>query len=52
MLAKHQERILTEAVRRMVPRTKLGKQQMTKLKVYAGNSHPHQAQQPVAFKLA
>jgi large subunit ribosomal protein L13 len=52
VLAKHPERILTEAVRRMVPRTKLGKQQMTKLKVYAGNSHPHQAQRPVAYQLA
>jgi large subunit ribosomal protein L13 len=34
-----------------VPRTKLGRQQMVKLKVYAGNSHPHQAQQPVEFML-
>ncbi len=49
---KHPERILIEAVRRMVPRTPLGRQQMTKLKVYAGSSHPHQAQQPQEFKLA
>jgi large subunit ribosomal protein L13 len=35
----------------MVPRNKLGRQQMTKLKIYAGPSHPHQAQQPVEFKL-
>ena len=35
----------------MVPRNRLGRQQMTKLKVYAGNKHPHQAQQPVEFKL-
>ncbi|HZV04112.1 MAG TPA: uL13 family ribosomal protein, partial [Gemmataceae bacterium] len=48
---KHPERILEAAVRRMVPRNKLGRQQMTKLKVYAGSSHPHQAQQPVEFKL-
>ena len=46
LLAKHPERILEYAVRRMVPRNKLGRQQMTKLKVYAGPQHPHQAQQP------
>jgi len=40
-----------EAVRRMVPRNKLGRQQMTKLKIYAGSSHPHQAQQPQEFKV-
>ena len=45
------ERILLEAVRRMVPRNRLGRQQMTKLKVYAGPTHPHQAQQPQEFKL-
>jgi large subunit ribosomal protein L13 len=43
---KHPDRILLEAVRRMVPRNKLGRKQMTKLKVYAGPTHPHQAQQP------
>jgi large subunit ribosomal protein L13 len=52
VLAKHPERILIEAVKRMVPRNKLGRQQMTKLKVYAGGSHPHQAQQPQEFKLS
>ncbi len=51
VMAKNPERILYEAVRRMVPRNKLGRQQMTKLKIYAGSSHPHQAQQPVEFKL-
>jgi large subunit ribosomal protein L13 len=51
LVAKHPERILLEAVRRMVPRNRLGRQQMTKLKIYAGNSHPHQAQQPQEFKL-
>jgi large subunit ribosomal protein L13 len=51
MLAKKPEFILHEATRRMVPRTRLGRQQMTKLKVYAGPQHPHQAQQPVEFKL-
>jgi large subunit ribosomal protein L13 len=51
LLERKPERILEEAVRRMVPRNKLGRHQMTKLKIYAGPSHPHQAQQPQAFKL-
>jgi large subunit ribosomal protein L13 len=50
VLATRPERILREAVRRMVPRNKLGRQQMTKLKIYAGPSHPHQAQQPQEYK--
>jgi large subunit ribosomal protein L13 len=45
------ERILEYAVRRMVPRNRLGRRQMTKLKIYAGPSHPHQAQQPREYKL-
>ena len=52
MLATHPERVLEAAVRRMVPRNRLGRKQMEKLKIYAGGSHPHQAQQPVEFKLA
>ena len=51
MLAKHPERVLLEAVKRMVPRNRLGRRQMTKLKIYAGPSHPHQAQQPQEFKV-
>ncbi len=50
LMAKRPERILYEAVRRMVPRNRLGRRQMTKLKIYAGPSHPHQAQQPEEFK--
>ncbi len=50
LFAKRPERILLEAVKRMVPRNRLGRQQMTKLKIYAGPSHPHQAQQPLEFK--
>ena len=50
-LQTHPERIILEAVKRMVPRNRLGRQQMTKLKIYAGPSHPHQAQQPVELKL-
>ena len=51
LLAKHPDRILREAVKRMIPRTPLGRKQMTKLKIYAGPNHPHQAQQPQEFKL-
>jgi large subunit ribosomal protein L13 len=51
MLAKRPERILLQAVKRMVPRNRLGRQQLTKLKIYTGPSHPHQAQQPQEFKL-
>lgn len=51
VLAKHPERVLMEAVKRMVPRNRMGRQQMTKLKIYAGSSHPHQAQLPVEFKV-
>ncbi|HEX8538681.1 MAG TPA: 50S ribosomal protein L13 [Cystobacter sp.] len=46
--ARHPEDIIINAVRRMLPRNALGRQMMTKLKVYAGNTHPHAAQQPVA----
>src|SRR5947209_17442926 len=53
---RHPERILELAVKRMVPRNRLGRKQMTKLKIYAGPEHPHQAQQPVpvdqAFKVS
>lgn len=52
MLAKRPERILQLAVQRMVPRNRLGRKQMSKLKIYAGPNHPHQAQMPVEFKLS
>jgi len=50
-LEKHPDRIIYKAVQRMVPRNRLGRAMMTKLKIYKGSSHPHQAQQPVEFKL-
>jgi large subunit ribosomal protein L13 len=50
MMQKHPERIIEAAVRRMVPRNPLGRKQMSKLKVYAGPQHPHQAQQPQELK--
>ncbi len=45
------ELILREAVRRMLPKNKLGQKMLTKLKVYVGNQHPHQAQQPEPIEL-
>jgi large subunit ribosomal protein L13 len=45
-LQKHPERVLQTAVRGMLPRNPLGRSMMRKLKVYAGPSHQHQAQQP------
>jgi len=46
MLKKHPTRVVSHAVRGMLPKNRLGRQQIKKLKVYAGKSHPHQAQQP------
>jgi len=51
MLERKPEFILEQAVKRMVPRNRLGRKQMSKLKIYAGPKHEHQAQQPVEFKL-
>jgi len=50
-LAKHPERVLQAAVRGMLPKNRLGRQMIKKLKVYAGGEHPHQAQQPKPLEL-
>jgi len=42
-------KLVTEAVRGMVPKNRLGRAQMSKLFVYAGPEHPHEAQKPVSF---
>ncbi|MFA5055468.1 MAG: 50S ribosomal protein L13 [Dehalococcoidia bacterium] len=44
MLKKNPEKIITSAVKGMIPRNRLGRQIMSRLKVYAGDEHPHQAQ--------
>ncbi len=46
------ERVIIKAVERMIARNPLGRQQMTKLKVYAGSEHPHTAQNPEVFDIA
>lgn len=46
LLDSKPEKILHEAVRRMLPKNKLGRQMLKKLKLYSGPEHPHQAQEP------
>ena len=49
--ATHPERILVNAVQGMMPRNRLGRAMLRKLKVYAGAAHPHSAQQPQTLEL-
>ena len=51
MLERNPERVIEMAVRRMLPKTKLGKQMLKKLKVYRGSEHNQQAQQPEMIEL-
>jgi large subunit ribosomal protein L13 len=48
---RHPEDIILNAVSRMLPRSALGRQMLTKLKIYAGDKHPHVAQKPAAKTL-
>jgi large subunit ribosomal protein L13 len=50
--ARRPEQLVTHAVRGMVPKNRLGRVLMTKLKVYAGAEHPHKAQMPATLKAA
>ena len=52
LIARKPEKVLEEAIRGMLPKTKLGRAMGSKLKVYRGDKHPHQAQQPVEMKIA
>ncbi len=45
-------KVLEEAIKGMLPKTKMGRQMATKLKVYRGDKHPHEAQAPVEMKIA
>jgi len=49
MRKKNPTKIIEEAIRGMLPKTKLGRAMFTKLKVYAGETHPHKAQKPLAL---
>ncbi|HOO75265.1 MAG: 50S ribosomal protein L13 [Thermotogae bacterium] len=51
MLEKHPERVIKHAVKGMLPKSILGKQMLSKLKIYAGPAHPHDAQKPEKITL-
>ncbi len=51
LLEKHPERVIRLAVKGMLPKNRLGRRMLKKLKVYAGPEHPHQAQQPKPLDL-
>ncbi len=51
MLERRPEEVIRRAVKGMLPRNRLGRQQLRKLKVYAGPDHPHAAQKPEALEL-
>ncbi len=50
-LQVHPDRVIEAAVRGMLPHNRLGRKMFKKLKIYAGPTHPHQAQQPTALEL-
>ncbi len=50
-MEKHPDRIVNMAVKRMLPKTKLGSAMLKKLKVYAGSDHTHEAQQPKTLEV-
>ena len=52
LLEKNPERAVEKAIRGMLPRNSLGRQQLSKLKVYAGAEHPHGAQQPTPYTIS
>ncbi|MFP5209616.1 MAG: 50S ribosomal protein L13 [Acidobacteriota bacterium] len=52
LINRKPEKVLEEAIKGMLPKTKLGRAMGSKLKVYRGDKHPHQAQQPVELKIA
>lgn len=51
IMEKNPERILLSAIRGMLPKNRLGRQQLSKLKVYSGPDHPHKAQNPETLNL-
>jgi large subunit ribosomal protein L13 len=51
MLERRPEEVIRQAVRGMLPRNRLARQQITKLKVYAGTDHPHVAQKPTKLEI-
>lgn len=51
LLSKNPEKAVEKAIKGMIPKNTLGRQMISKLKVYAGDQHPHGAQQPVPFEI-
>ena len=51
VLAKKPEELIRMAVRGMLPKNKIGRAQLKKLKIYTGTKHPHQAQQPELLEI-
>ena len=51
LMAKHPDRVVEKAVKGMLPKNSLGSKTLSKLKVYAGPVHPHQAQQPQPYEI-
>ena len=52
LIVRKPELVLEQAIKGMLPKTKMGRQMATKLKVYRGDKHPHAAQSPVDMKIA
>jgi large subunit ribosomal protein L13 len=52
MRSKHPEKLVEVAIRRMLPKSRLGRKMLGKLKIYRGEEHPHSAQQPKEFKVS
>lgn len=52
LLEQHPTRAVEKAIQGMIPKNTLGRQQLSKLKVYAGEAHPHAAQKPVPFEIS
>ena len=51
LIDKAPERVIEKAVKGMMPKNKLSRSMMSKLKIYAGNEHPHSAQQPMPLDI-
>ncbi len=49
-MEKEPDEVLRDAVRGMLPHTRLGRQMIRKLRIYAGSEHPHEAQRPIPYK--
>jgi large subunit ribosomal protein L13 len=51
MISRHPEKVIELAVRRMLPKNRLARKMLKKLKIYSGSEHPHAAQQPIELNL-